>query len=311
VAYRLRQQESFAHGLRRLARKELRSAAAELERSAPSPDEAIHEARKSVKKVRAVAQLIEADHGRGLGKSQKQLRKVNRTLSELRDADAIMEILGKLRQQDPRVLSEHTFARVRHRLASRKLDLTKAAAHDRSCEKAAQKLRALQETAKRWRPTHRRFGALAAGMRATHRRGRKALARARKRQRAADFHEWRKQIKALWYQLRLLESCSAGVRRDVRALHRAETWLGDDHNVVVLCDQLFKDGSPCREVSELARLRCAANRFQRDLRRKAISSMTRIYSYHSADYVGRIKRAWARWCRRGTSSHRASRREAA
>ena len=35
------------------------------------------------------------------------------------------------------------------------------------------------------------------------------MARARKGQRAADFHEWRKQIKALWYELRLVEGPSA------------------------------------------------------------------------------------------------------
>jgi len=286
------------HGLRRLARKQLRSAAAELERSSPPSDEAIHEARKRVKKLRAIAELIDADEGRGLGSSRRRLRKVNRTLSKLRDADAIVEILGKLKRQDPRVLSEHTFGRVRRWLASRKDELMQAAAHDRAYEKAAQELRAIRKTTKRWRPSHRGFRAMAAGMRLTYRRGRKALARARHEQRAADFHEWRKQIKALWYQLRLIEACSADVRRDIRALHRAEAWLGDDHNVAVLCEQLSDEKSPCREVIELARLRCAASRYQRDLRRKAVSSLAHLYSNKSADYVRHIKRAWTHWCRR-------------
>jgi len=300
VAYRLRRDESFVHGLRRLARKQLRSAAAELERSSPPSDEAIHEARKRVKKIRAIAELIHADDGRGLGSSRKRLRKVNRALSTLRDADAIMEILGKLKHQDPRMLSEHTFGRVRRWLASRKEALMQAAARDRAYEKAAQELRALGKMTKHWRPSHRRFRALAAGMRLTYRRGRKALARARDEQRAADFHEWRKQIKALWYQLRLVEACSADIRRDVRALHRAEAWLGDDHNVAVLCEQLFDGKSPCREVIELARLRYAATRYQRDLRRKAVSSLAPLYSIKSGEYVRHIKRAWTRWARRRT-----------
>ena len=67
------------------------------------------------------------------------------------------------------------------------------------------------------------------------------MARARKSQRAVDFHEWRKQIKALWYELRLVEGSGPRIRRDVTALHRAEAWLGNEHNVVVLCDELSKD----------------------------------------------------------------------
>src|SRR5262249_61758788 len=82
-------------------------------------DEAIHEARKSVKKVRAILELIEPDGVRA-AKSQKRLRTVNRILSGLRDADAMMEILAKLSSRSPRLFSEHTFARIRRRLLSHK-----------------------------------------------------------------------------------------------------------------------------------------------------------------------------------------------
>jgi hypothetical protein len=58
MAFRLRPGESVAHGLRRLAKKELRSAWTELRKTDPPPDEAIHDARNSVKKVRAVMDLI-------------------------------------------------------------------------------------------------------------------------------------------------------------------------------------------------------------------------------------------------------------
>src|SRR3981189_1948536 len=113
MAYRLRQQESVADGLRRLARKALQSARDRLRRTSPPSDEAVHEARKSVKKVRAIVRLIEAAGGRGIGKSKKQLRTVNRTLSRLRDADVMIESLAMLRHDYPHLLSEHTVARVR------------------------------------------------------------------------------------------------------------------------------------------------------------------------------------------------------
>jgi hypothetical protein len=221
------------------------------------------------------------------------VRKVSRMLSRLRDADAMLGILAKLRSKTPHAFDEHTFARVRRRLSSHKQILMKDARRDAVWESVDRELRKLRKKAQQWRPRHRQFGALAAGIRVSYRRGRKALARARKGQGAADFHEWRKQLKALWYQLRLVQRCGRGIGKDVRVLHQAETWLGDDHNVVVLCAELSKDASLC----DVARLRQAADRYQCDLRRKAIANAAGIYRSRPAIYVRRIKHAWSAWHR--------------
>src|SRR5262245_51858317 len=109
MAFRLRPNESPTDGLRRLARKELKAAREELSRMRPPHDEAIHEARKSVKKVRSIRALIDADRGRGLRGDGRTLRQVNRRLAKLRDADAMLEILRKLRDHDPHALDEHAY----------------------------------------------------------------------------------------------------------------------------------------------------------------------------------------------------------
>jgi CHAD domain-containing protein len=307
MAYRLRPRESVARGLRRLAKKELQSARDELQRTNPPRDEAIHEARKSIKKVRTIAKLIDADDGRGVAKDRKRLRKVSRTLSQLRDADAMLEILAKLEHRNPQLFDEHTFARLRHRLTLHRQQSMKAARGERAWKTVDREMEALLRGTKRWRPTHRQFRALAAGIRATYRKGRKSMARARKRQRAADFHEWRKELKTLWYELRLVE-CGPAIRREVRALHRAERWLGEDHNVVLLCGELSKDPAPC----DIERLRHAAARYQCELRRKAITTTKRIYDGTGAEYARRLRRAWKHWHRRDTRARvRKPRRAAA
>jgi len=311
MAYQLRRTESIADGLRRLARKELRSARARLRRALPPSVEAVHEARKSVKKVRTIVHLIDADAGRALDASGTRLRAVNRKLSQLRDADVMLECLSTLRREFPEALSEHTFARVRRQLVAHVQKIARDDARDGTWKKVDRKLRTLRRNAKRWRPRHRGFGALAPGIRSTHRRGRKALARARQRRRAADFHEWRQEMKTLWYELRLVERSSADVRRDVRALHRAETWLGDDHNVAVLCEQLSRDPSLKGQI-DLKRLQSAADAYQHRLREKAMSSARGIYTMTSGTFVRRIKRAWKAWHREpGARPHRTPRRAAA
>jgi CHAD domain-containing protein len=300
MAFRLRPQEPVRRGLIRAATGQLRLARDELRKTTPPADEAVHEARKSIKKVRAVLHLIDADDGRGLTGCRKRLRQVNRTLSTLRDADAMLEMLAKLRKKDSRVFDEHTFARVHRRLSSHKEAAMQAAGQDRTWKRVDRALRTLHRKAKRWRPAHKGLGALAAGIKLTYRRGREALALARQRQGAADFHEWRKRIKALWYQLRLLEGCSRDLDRDARVLHQAETWLGDEHNVAVLCAELSKDAS----LGDLGRLRQLADRHQRELRRETIAIAGRIYRRKPGEFVRRIKGAWKTWDRANDTRRR-------
>jgi len=320
MAFELRRTESVSDGLRRLARKQLRSARARLGRADPPSVEAVHDARKSLKKVRAIVRLIDADTGRAVGASGKRLRSVSRKLAELRDADVMLECLSTLRRKYPEILSEHTFARVRRQLRAYTQKVARDGARDGTWRKIDRKLRTVRKKAKRWRPLHRGFGALAAGIRGAHRRGRQAMARARRRGRAADFHEWRREMKTLWYALRLIERSSPDVRRQVTVLRRAETWLGDDHNMVVLCERLSKDPSLIGPI-DLKRLQCAVDAYQRQLREKTLSATRRIYAATSGAFVRRIRRAWKAWHRqvitddanptRASSASAADRRHAA
>jgi hypothetical protein len=118
------------------------------------------------------------------------------------------------------------------------------------------------------------------------------MARAEKRQRAADFHAWRKQVKALWYELRLLEGSAPRVRPDVQALHRAEEWLGDEHNVVVLCAELAKDAPRGGSRIDLDRVRLAGDRYQSELRTKAFAITKRIYAQNPREFANAIRREW-------------------
>jgi CHAD domain-containing protein len=312
MAFRLRPDESIKHGFRRLARKELERVRTGLRKARPPRDEAIHDARKSVKKVRAILQLIEDDGGGGLGKSGKRLHSVNRTLSGLRDADVMMETLAQLRTSHPQLFSEHTFARVRSGLADRKRDAARTASRKGAWGAVERKLRAVRRDAKRWALAHHGQRALTRGIREVHRRGREAMRRARTRQRAADFHAWRKEIKALWYALRLIEHPDPGLRRDIDALHRAETLLGDDHNLVVLCGELSSDIAVCRGPVEIDRLRLLVDRDQCRLRKRALDRVRYFYQRRSRAYARGVARAWKASRSKPTRrQHRRPRRRAA
>ena len=139
---------------------------------------------------------------------------------------------------------------------------------------------------------HDGFAALAPGIDKSHRRARKALARARETQAAPEFHEWRKAVKSLWYAVRLVGGGSAAITRDVRALDSAERWLGDDHNLFVLCAELSSDALLRASTLDFERLRRVVDGLQRALRRKAIARVRPVFAVKSGAYVRRAKRAW-------------------
>ena len=292
MPFRLRPTESIADGLRRIAREELSSISTHLDGATPPRADAIHEIRKSVKKTRAILHVVGADNGRGLADSAKRLRAINRRLSALRDADVMLETWRTSRTRDPGILTPRCFARVQRRLSSHRSSVMKAALHKETWRRVGQSVRKIRQDARHWKPGHRQFGSLAASIRLAHKRGRTAMARARKSQRAADFHEWRKQIKVLWYELRLVEGSGPRIRRDVAALHRAEAWLGRDHDVVVLCDELSRDGGQDDSRIDLDRIRLAGDRYQSALRTKALASTARIYARAPGEYATSVRREW-------------------
>jgi CHAD domain-containing protein len=306
MAFELRPGKSTRRELERAARKELQKARKAITAHRPPGEEAIHDARKRVKKARAILLVVDEDHGRGLAKSAKRLRAVNRSLSCLRDADALIETVDMLRRKRPALFSEHVFARIRRELLLQKARMLRRVTRGRAWEKTVSRLRKAERQAASWRTEHDAFDALAPGLKTTHRRARKALARAKDSNAAADFHEWRKTLKVLWYELRLVGSGTPAIAGDIRALRSAERWLGDDHNLVVLCARLCKDTSVCRTELDVARIQRVVDTMQRGLHRSAIARTRSIFSVKPRDYVARVERAWLARQRKTRRAHRAA-----
>ena len=293
MSFALKPRRRVDRELRRVARKELQKAVKTLNTDR-LPIEAVHESRKSLKKVRAILQLIDDDNGAGLGASEKRLQKIARTLSDVRDADAMVEIVDKLQRKTPRPFDQRAEQQLRGWIAEHRRQVRRKAAGKKTLKTADKELRAIRRKAKQWSPSHRAFGAVSRGLADTLRRGRKALRQATRRQRADDYHEWREELKALWCGLRLLEPAAPRIARDVHALHTAEAWLGDDHNIVTLCAALSDDRSPNASVLG-GRLKAAADRYHTEARKKAVAAAKEIYNRKRRSYIRELKRAWRRW----------------
>lgn len=290
MASALNPEQTIAHGLTRLALKELRSARAALHARAVG-DGSLHAARKSVKHVRAVLRLLKADHARGLAKTEKHLRAANRALSPLRDAEAIVKSLHNLRRNAPELFSAPAFAQLRDRLVTRKRQLLRDVLRDGTIRDIRAHLRKAAAGARRWRAAHKGFRTMTAGLTVSHQRSRAAMVRAERGRGPAQFHEWRRQLKCLWYQMRLLGPL-APLRGDVRALHAAEGSLGDDHDMVLLHDIVLAEIASRGLAVDPRRLRRATARYQAVLRKRALAGVRHIYTLEPREYAQRARRAW-------------------
>jgi CHAD domain-containing protein len=83
---------------------------------------------------------------------------------------------------------------------------------------------------------------LAAALRTTYARGRKAFKTADADPTAEHLHEWRKRVKDLWYQERLLEESWPGVMKaQAKEAKKLSKLLGEDHDLAVLASLLHQD----------------------------------------------------------------------
>jgi CHAD domain-containing protein len=289
VAYRLKSGEPVSAGIKRVVREEIEAAARQLSGQGEADrDEAIHEARKSVKKIRGVLLLMRPELGEIFATENARFRDIGRQLSQFRDAGAIIETFDALRRKYRGEMDGRALARIRRRLMAHK---KQAEEQGNIAEVLAGMAAELLRSAARvdaWPLFKDGFGAIAPGLEATFHRGQKALARTRKHARPENYHDWRKRVKAHWYHVRLLESLwTPGMQAYEKTLKELEACLGEDHNLVVLGERLQADP----EIGMLPRL---IRKYQKELRGQALELGERIYAEGSAHFTRRIERLWDR-----------------
>lgn len=283
MAYRLQPGEAVPEGLRRIAREEFSSAARLLRQAnARTRDDAIHEARKSVKKVRAILRLMRGELGRTYTIENRRLRNLARQLSVYRDGAVMIETLDQLGAQ----LRDHhkddgsgrALAAIRRGLVENKRRLRRGARMTNTMRRAADALLAASARVSRWRLVMDGPVALAPGMETAYRRGRKAMAAARRHAQPEHCHEWRKRVKDHWYHLRLLEDrWNAAAHAREKSLKQLETWLGEHHNLEVLSARLAAQAARERKPKEAELCRNLIRELQRELRHKALALGQRLY----------------------------------
>ncbi len=293
MAFQLKRGEPVPRAIRRIVAEQLGSSASYLRNAAPSErDEAVHEARKSIKKVRAILRLMSDELGPVAVAGNTLLRDVARRLSALRDAAVLVETLDSLKDQLPADFEPTLLAELREHLAGDRDKIVRGLIADQLPAAVAFALERASERVRTW-PLHTTgFSALAPGLERAFHRGRKGLAHVRGNPTMEGFHEWRKRVKDHWYLLRLLEGAWTDATRSYeRGLKELETWLGDDHNLAVLRERVAASGN----AADLSALLTVIDAREKLLRDRAVRLGQRLYAQTPREFVRHAEKLFDVW----------------
>jgi CHAD domain-containing protein len=293
-SYELTGDEELAAGLTRVASTRAERALGRLRESAAEAEtaEAVHGARKDMKKLRTVLRLLRDELGPKLYKKEDaRFRAAARALSETRDAEVKLGTLGALAEQGG-ALPEDALESWRKILARDREAATNAARDQPAVIEAISLIEDGLEGIRSWELGGDSWQLIDTAVIRTYRCGRHAM-KAAERGDEDDFHQWRKRAKDLWYELRLLSGAWRGpLGATAEEAHDLTELLGDHHDLAVLREDLRERNLG---EGETAALEAAIARRQEELAAQAIPLGRRIYAERPKDFSRRLRRYWAAW----------------
>src|SRR5262249_21632334 len=245
MSFELKPNESLRKGIRRIVRKQMDEALEQL--TGPhkgSRDEAVHEARKAFKKIRAVFRLVRPVSGEKRYREENTcFRDAGRPLSEVRDARIFLEALDQLAEHFKEHVAGRSFADVRQALRDNLRAVRKRVLDEqRAFAVVAEAVRQARGRIKRWADVPNKWAAVGKGLEDVYRRAGDALGDAAADPTVAKLHEWRKQAKYLRYQLEVLRPLWPERLEELAdEADRMSDLLGDDHDLAALRQMLTYD----------------------------------------------------------------------
>ncbi|MBK8293385.1 MAG: CHAD domain-containing protein [Solirubrobacterales bacterium] len=282
-----------ASEVRRVARGRVESALKSLRDSDPAARaESVHEARKDMKKVRAVLRLVRDDLGKETFRTEnRRYRDAARILSDSRDSEVLVETLEALVESQPDIATGAgplIIAFDQRRQRDRESGGTSI---DSRLERAAQTIEEGSRLIDGWNLSESDWQLFAGGLRRTYRDGWRRLEEVEASATPEAVHEWRKRVKDLWYQLQLLRnSWKEGLKSPVKEVGHLAEMLGEYNDFSVLLDALDADHGADPATAGLKTL---ATLRQAEILEEALPLGQRIYAEKPRQFTDRIGSYWS------------------
>jgi CHAD domain-containing protein len=291
MVFRFKRKESVTKAVRRIGR-------GRLVRIRQSLDDfgridAIHNARKEIKKLRAVLRLFQDKIGQDIyRKLNKDLRKAAEILTVPRDANVKFKALREL-LRTAHLKNFHQLKNIASRNCRKEV---RRFAKGKSIARIKQRLKEANHLIKNLKIHADDWGAIETGWRHSYHRGRLAYEQILKAPSAENFHKWRKRVKDLWYQQNLL--CPVWPKK-IRApngqLKALGELLGDDHDLAMLKQFIAEASTREGNMEGVSTLKRLIETRKINLRATALKIGATFYAQPLQPVCAGLKRRWKTW----------------
>jgi CHAD domain-containing protein len=295
MSYRLEPHRPVHQSVRKIAASQIEDLIAEHGNGAASPV-AVHEARKVLKRLRALLSLIRQGLGGDeLAREKERLRGIAGTLAGARDAYVMIETATMLQNGAMPRNCKATAEALMTLLEARRADAdAEAGSDDRGAGLPVDALQEAREALKGLHLDAVGFGEVLNGFVKTYGRGRKLQVEAAESGADSEgFHDLRKQVQQHWRHLQLLSnSWPKALRPQIVLAHELAEVLGKDHDLAVLADFVREHSGqigPAKGIDAYLR-QCAAAQHQ--LRARAEVLARRLYAEKPKALGDRIRVYW-------------------
>jgi len=250
MGFYLQPEEPAADAIVRIIRELLDQARRQLKTPQTDQDAAIHEVRKSMKKLRALLRLVRpVIRKKRFRAADRAVRDFARRLGGARDSTVVLATFELLIAHYSDYLSNTTIDPIRQSLAERQRLALEQHLSTMDAASLEDDLKKLEKCFSSLDLGQFTCAMLLDSAKESYREGRVALLALHTDPSTEQAHVLRKHVKYLWYQMRLLQQAdTALIRQLIRELDDLGELLGQDHDLAMLAETLQRSPGICCNV---------------------------------------------------------------
>jgi len=288
MAFRLKVREPLPEGLKRVFCEQIDSALRCCQNPAKQRGVTVHEVRKHLKKLRAAMRLAIGVVGKNCHADENRcVRDIGHLVSDLRDAQVRLQTFIQLRDKAAKNSEKQLLPRTEDLLLLERESFSAAFAGWQ--RQAIPQLENVKARLMAWPLDGLNWKQICNAVCKIYRRGQRALAKAIDDPEPENFHAWRKRVKDVWYELRILQPLNRTVleemAQDAEVLGEL---LGSEHDLNFLWARLEKESGDKALTDEMAQVQKLINKCRKRLRRDALELGRRFYAEPSKAFAKRI-----------------------
>lgn len=293
MAFRIDIDRPAGEEARRIAREQTGAAVAALDTCIRDPSDApgIHEVRKRLKKLRALARLIREPLGtKAFNEANTRFREAGKLLSEQRDADVLAQAVERVAPDEAHAA---LIDPIRREISAWQDART---ADDARIDVLRRAMALLEQSTRRidsWQLPDDGMDLVGPGLLRSYADGRRAFRAVAAGADPAAFHDWRKRAKDHWYHVRLLREVWPPVMKaTASSAGRLADVLGEAQDLSMLLDTLREGRGTEWNVQGADQLMALAEERRTQLWQEARPLGMRLWAEAPKRFARRLESYW-------------------